>query len=55
MDDMDLYDYFAAKALQGMLANPSHPNHKPAEAVAQHAYDIAKAMMDAKENFKDEV
>ena len=48
---MDLYDYFAAKALQGMLANPNQPSYKPAEVYAQDAYVIAKAMMDAKEDF----
>lgn len=52
---MDLYDYFAAKALQGMLANPNQPVYKPDEAFAQQAYDIAKAMMEAKEKFNNEV
>lgn len=49
MDDMTLEDYFAAKALQGMLANPSQPKRKPYEAYVYQAYDIARAMIKAKE------
>ena len=51
MDDMTLEDYFAAKALQGLLANPNQPQWKPDEAYAQQAYDIAYAMIKAKEKF----
>jgi hypothetical protein len=51
MDDMTLEDYFAAKALQGMLANPNHPKWKPDEAFACQAYDLARAMIKAKEEY----
>jgi hypothetical protein len=49
---MDLRDYFAAKAMQGIVSS-SHPNDNISESVcASWAYQIADAMMRARE--KDE-
>lgn len=48
---MTLRDYFAAKAMQGMLAYPgddqrgSHHNNNDAEGVAQMSYAYADAML----------
>lgn len=48
---MSLRDYFAAKAMQGMLAYPgdevrgSHHNNNDAEGVAQMSYAYADAML----------
>ena len=41
-------DYFAAKAMQGMLANPDMPDPFVAEAVASYCYKIADTMMEAR-------
>jgi hypothetical protein len=50
---MDLRDYFAAKAMQGMLSNAGVVTGKNAEADdekgAERAYKIADAMMKARE------
>ena len=46
---MTLEDYFAAKALQGMLANPNQAVYKPDDVFARQAYDIACAMIKARE------
>jgi hypothetical protein len=43
---MDLRDYFAAKAMNGMMADPTHDPY-PEEA-AKWAYKIADAMMEAR-------
>lgn len=49
---MTLRDYFAAKAMQGMLAYPgdttmgSHHNNNDAKGVAKVAYQYADAMLD---------
>lgn len=49
---MDLRDYFAAKAMQAIISS-SHPNDNITESVcASWAYQIADAMMEARE--KDE-
>jgi len=49
---MDLRDYFAAKAMQGMIANKGFINGKSADENdyngAMRAYKIADAMMKAK-------
>ncbi len=46
---MSLRDYLAAKALQGILANQELTAHKPKpELVAQHAYEMADAMLAAR-------
>ena len=52
-DGMDLRDYFAAKAMQGMIANKGFINGKNADENdangAKRAYKIADAMMRARE------
>lgn len=51
---MTLRDYFAAKAMQGMLAYPgcdtrgSHHNNNTSQGVASMAYDYADAMLEAR-------
>ena len=47
-DGMDLRDYFAAAALQGMLAELGRNAHSN-KVLAKFAYDIADAMMEARE------
>lgn len=46
---MDLRDYFAAKAMQGMLAGHfacyGHDNYWRRDAIAEEAYEVAEAMM----------
>lgn len=44
---MDLRDYFAAKALQGLL-NEAHADFND-QAISELAYSIANAMMKARE------
>lgn len=49
---MTLRDYFAAKAMQGMLANPGMwdlVNENNAKAVVKDAYKVADAMLSARE------
>ena len=50
---MDLRDYFAAKAMQGMLANKGVTYSKSADendkSGAERAYRIADAMLKARE------
>ena len=51
LDDMirqSLKDYFAAKAMQGLLANPECPL-KPLDEVPQASYKMADAMLKARE------
>jgi len=43
---MTLRDYFAAKAMQGMMAEVHDPN---CEYIAETAYKMADAMMKARE------
>lgn len=43
-----LRDYFAAKAMQGFSAAPDM-NGVPLKEVARQAYDIADAMLEARE------
>ena len=45
---MTLRDYFAAKAMQGMLAVEEN-NGTPTDKLAAYAYDYADAMMKARE------
>ena len=47
-DGMTLRDYFAAQAMQGLLANPECPL-KPLDEVPQASYKMADAMMKARE------
>ena len=49
-DGMTLRDYFAAKAMQGFMANKSNPMHFQPENDANWAYSIADAMLKAREN-----
>lgn len=45
---MTLRDYFAAKAMQGFMANKANPMHFQPEDDAQWAYQIADAMLKAR-------
>lgn len=45
---MTLRDYFAAKAMQGFMANKSNPMHFQPDADAGWAYTIADAMLKAR-------
>lgn len=53
---MSLRDYFAAKAMQGMLAHATRYRPRPGassnwhEAMSEEAYEIADAMLRAKES-----
>jgi len=49
LSGMSLRDYFAAKAMQGFMANKSNPMHYQPETDAQWAYMIADAMLEARE------
>ena len=46
---MTLRDYFAAKAMQGFMANKANPMHFQPENDAAWAYTIADAMLKARE------
>jgi len=46
---MSLRDYFAAKAMQGFMANKSNPMRFQPEDDANWAYSIADAMLKARE------
>ena len=52
-EGMDLRDYFAAKALQGMLASPNCDTEVNVVVISRHAYLIGDAMMKERER-KDE-
>ena len=45
---MTLRDYFAAKAMQGFMADPSL--HASVDEFAARAYDMADAMLKARES-----
>lgn len=47
-DGMTLRDYFAAKAIQGFMANKSNPMNFQPEEDAEWAYMIADAMLAAR-------
>jgi len=47
-EGMTLRDYFAAKAMQGYMANKSNPMHFQPTEDAQWAYSIADAMLKAR-------
>jgi hypothetical protein len=49
LDELDLRDYFAAKAMQGLLAN----NNIDAQQIAEAAYIVADAMLRAREGAYD--
>ncbi|WP_272684495.1 hypothetical protein [Providencia sp. PROV130] len=51
VSDATLRDFFAAKAMQGILANPAqldNVNDKSAEWVSRDAYLVADAMLKAR-------
>ena len=47
-EGMTLRDYYAEKAMQGMLSNPEW-NHWSTEQHAEYAYGVADAMLKARE------
>ena len=47
--ELDMRDYFAARALQGLMANKSNPLHFNPEDDAAYVYRIADAMLKARE------
>lgn len=49
LNGMTLRDYFAAKAMQGFMANKSNPMRFQPEDDANWAYSIADAMLKARE------
>ena len=48
-EGMALRDYFAAKALQGMLASGNLPKTMPDADIAECSYNLADAMLKARE------
>ena len=46
--NIELRDYFAAKAMQGLYANPDYTDHTAA-VCAKWAYEMADAMLAARE------
>lgn len=48
-EGMTLRDYFAAKAMQAMIASPHMPSPFDMQPVAEKAYIIAEAMLKARE------
>ena len=48
-DGMTLRDYFAAKAMLGILNDPHREINHPYDAVASYAYSLADAMLAARE------
>lgn len=46
---MSLRDYFAARALQGMLASGNLPKTMPDADIAECSYNLADAMLKARE------
>lgn len=49
----DLIDYFAAAALQGILANPEH-THLTSQQVAKMSYTFATVMVATREQQHEE-
>jgi hypothetical protein len=49
LDELDLRDYFAAKAMQGLLAGLTPTTVWSQDEVAETAYNVADAMMKARE------
>lgn len=46
---MSLRDYFACRAIQGMVANPRLKDEVSNMMIAEEAYDVADAMLKARE------
>lgn len=51
--ELDLRDYFAAKAMQGYFASPVAPHRVDADDVAKYCYAMADAMLKAREASND--
>ena len=49
LGDLDLRDYFAAKAMQGMFAADTDSSVIPPAKKAQYAYEAADAMLEARD------
>lgn len=51
LTEVDLRDYFASKAINGMLSalDASGLNYSDPKMMAEHAYDFADAMLAARE------
>ena len=47
---MTLRDYFAAKAIQGLLASPKLSLEASKMSLAQQAYSVADAMLEARDH-----
>ena len=45
---MDLRDYFACHAMQGYCSNPEHIRNCTIQMTAESAYEVADAMMEAR-------
>lgn len=52
--NIELRDYFAAKAMQGLYANPDYTDHTAA-VCAKWAYEMADAMLAAREAEKQKL
>ncbi|KHS87102.1 hypothetical protein [Pectobacterium brasiliense] len=48
-EGMTLRDYFAAKALQGLIANKNHPESFTPDGDTTYCYAIADAMLKARD------
>lgn len=48
-DGMDLRDYFAAKAMQGIFASGNLNQSDTYETIAKDSYELADAMLKARE------
>ena len=49
-EGMTLRDYFAAKAMQGILSGYTHGSIPPTESLTPASYKIADAMMKARQS-----
>jgi len=49
IQDINLRDYFAAKAMQSMNSRPDYED-TPANVIALDAYELADAMLEARKN-----
>ncbi len=54
-EGMTLLDYFAAKALQSLIANEKILTNNPIEQLADQAYGIAKAMLKEREKYYENI
>ena len=48
-EGMELRDYFAAKAMQGILSGYTHGSIPPTESLTPASYKIADAMLEARQ------